>query len=152
MYKQMVETAEKIRSHFAVMESVPGSGYHDTDRNLTRESLFRAPQKNGFCKASENLVHFTGNYEVLFVGEDANRALSLLQKWAESPHDGPFASEKEVPHPKVSKHIKHISKLKTEDRESCPCLSLKRALWNDYIEIFYHLHQGLSGQPHPEEE
>lgn len=70
--------ADAVRAHALMLEGVPGSGYHDGDRDANGE--LRAPQNRGFCRASENLIGFFDGRDVHFVGDDALRALRLIEQ------------------------------------------------------------------------
>ena len=147
MSKEMLRQADEIRARFAVMESVPGSGYHDNDRNPTKNDIKIAPQANGYNKASLNLVPFVGEYEVVFVGEDADKALEILRKWVATRLDPETGLTQ-----KEAKMRAAINKLHVRDVVEVPRLILRKPLWNDYMWILDTMGQGLSSLPFTEEE
>lgn len=134
--------ANALRDRYKVLEGVPGSGYHDNDRNLARTDLFLAPQKNGLQKCSEQLVFFTDFDDeiVYFVGDDADKAMDLIQKWFESAKKEDIAS---APGTTRKLFLKTVPKLSVKDG----VLAIWLCDWNDVASIFEEAKVGFMGLP-----
>ena len=155
MSKAMLFVADQIREKALNMEKYPGTGFHDNDRNPTRPDIFVAQQKQlvensdkFFCKRSEDLVFFQGEYDVALVGDDCTKALDVLQQWASKINSLP----PEAVSPKAHKMRKCMAKLKITEVDGIARLIFRRPLWMDYVSIFYEMGQGVTGQPFTEEE
>ena len=82
------ERAEAIRARNRILESVPGSGFHDNDRDAHNRlaAPHRRHEVGGMAEGSaplprisEHLVAFMGRRTATFAGADAERALEGLR-------------------------------------------------------------------------
>ena len=153
MSQDMQLVADQIRDEARNKEKYRGTGFHDDDRNPTKPDIFIAQQRKlienstdkYFCKASENVVAFTGEFDVVFVGEDAEKVLQCCRKWSDSLKD---YREEDITE-KQRKFRRYISKMEVTSKDSQVRLTLRKALWNDYAHILYSQGQGIFGQPLP---
>ena len=153
MSQEMQKVADQLREDSRQKEKYLGTGFHDNDRNPTKPDIFVAQQRKlienspdkFFCKASENVVAFTGEFDVVFVGEDAEKVLKCCRQWAESLED---YREEDITE-KQRKFKRYISKMEVTTKDGEVRLTLRKALWNDYAHILYSQGQGIFGQPLP---
>lgn len=83
MSQDLIRRADAVRARNKLLESVPGSGYHDDDRDHVHAHRHAAPQRNGLPRISDHIVPFYDHQgeDVVFAGEDATRALQALHSW-----------------------------------------------------------------------
>lgn len=137
--------ADGIRSKYAILEDIPGSGFHDNDRNHVNQTLFTAPQKNGLCRASENLVYFTDRDEevVYFFGSDAERAYELILKWTDSFKRVNMAN---APGTARNLYLRLIPKVSVKDG----VLAIWLCDWNDFHWLLVdEMRVGMTGNEYP---
>jgi len=144
--KQLITRADALRAKYKLLESVPGSGYHDNDRNLARPDLFLAPQKNGLSRASERVVFFADypGEEVLFVGEDARRALAAIQSWEKKARKIDQLSLTGTERKLLTRIVPRLA-IEPLDNHELLCVRLDQ--WNDVLHALYAEGLGLSGLP-----
>jgi hypothetical protein len=73
MNRSLIDRAQEIKNRNQVLCSVPGSGFHDTDRY--------SPQNLGKPALRDQLVAFQDPWDVHLVGEDAFTAAQALQEF-----------------------------------------------------------------------
>lgn len=148
MSHELLARAEALKARNRLLVTVPGSGYHDDDRNPTRPHLFAAQQHYGLKPVSENLVVFFGEYDVTFVGDDAHAALAALRGWYD---------QNEIRDPwemqgTEMKMLRHVPRLAIADAGGVPVLTLRRELWNDYLWVLEKMKISLTGNPETPQE
>lgn len=143
--QEMLARVKQIRERALVLESVPNSGYHDEDRNPARPEKYLAPQRNGWPRLSENLVNFYAEYDIIFVGPDAEKALAALYEWCDlNKNRDPWELSQNGTEAKM---VRMIPKLKLSKNDCVPVLSLRRELWNDFLYVLHKMKVGLTGTP-----
>lgn len=142
MSEELSKRADALRARFKVLEGVPGSGYHDGDRNQARNDLYLAPQKNGLSKASEHLVCFTDQDEemVYFAGSDADKAWELVTAWYNAVKSTDLSN---APGTVRKLALRTVPRLSVKDG----ILAVKLCDWNDVHWILEEAKVGLHGQP-----
>lgn len=146
MSADLIARANAVRTQARVLEGVPGSGYHDNDRNPARPDLFLAPQRNGLPRASDHVVFFTDfpSEEVVFAGPDATRALAALRAWeAKAKKRDPLTLT--GTDRKLLARI--LPKLALDESADPVMLYVRLDAWNDVLAAIYAESVGLSGLP-----
>lgn len=154
--QELEVVANQFREEARNREKYPGTGYHVDDRNPTKPDIYLAQQRRPtegssvkfFCKASENVTAFTGEFDVVFIGEDSEKVLKTLKEWAEETS----RSNPEDITLKQRKMLKYISRISLTTKDEIPRLILRKALWADYIHILSLQGQGVFGYPLPNSE
>jgi len=88
--EQLVARSDKIKARNAILESVPGSGYHDEDRDFRGQ--WCSPQRRHLPggqdygaqplpRISEHAVPFYAERRIVFAGDCAERVLAALLAW-----------------------------------------------------------------------
>jgi hypothetical protein len=144
MSKDLLRRAEAHREHNRKLEQTKGSGYHDDDGiRPTEHGRYLAPQRNGKPRISDHLFHFTGDYDVTFVGPCAAAALAALQAHAAQFADvDPFTLDGND-----RKLLRLVPKLRIADVDGVPTLRLPRGEWNAFLHGLLSQGVGLSGAP-----
>jgi len=86
----LVARADKLKARNAVLRSVPGSGYHDDDRDFRGQ--FMAPHRRHLPGGQDygapplppiddHVVAFYGERQIVFAGDDAARVIKALEDW-----------------------------------------------------------------------
>jgi hypothetical protein len=142
--QDLLKRAEAIKARNKVLESVPGSGYHDNDKDHL--GRFCAPQRNGLPRISEHIVPFYGERDVHFVGPDAERAITALQTWydARKTTDAAVFSSYTGTDRKL---LVIIPKVAVREVDGLPRLTFWKDEWNDFLHALYSQGIGLSGAP-----
>lgn len=153
--QDLLARAAKIKERNKLLESVPGSGYHDNDRDF--RGRYMAPHKQhlpggmneGYPplpRIGDHLVAFYGRRDVLFVGEDAERALAAIRGYARQYLE------------RVEADPQYIAALTGTQRKLCydilPRLAIVDGVlevwltdWNDVLHAFDDQVIGTSGAP-----
>jgi hypothetical protein len=142
--QELLQRADAIRARNKVLESVPGSGYHDNDKDHL--GRFCAPQRKGLPLISNHIVPFYGERDVQFVGFDAERAMAALETWYDkhkTTDAAVFASYTGTDR----KLLTVIPKLAVREVDGLPRLILWKDEWNDFLHALYSQGIGLSGAP-----
>lgn len=147
MSAELVRRADAIREQAKLLESVPGSGLHDSDRNPARSDLFLAPQKNGLPRKSEHLVFFTDSpgEEIVFAGTDAERAAAALRAWAKKIAKLDPVSLTGTERKLLTRIVPRLAT--TTAGDGVPLLRVRLDQWNDVLFALYAEGAGLSGAP-----
>jgi hypothetical protein len=143
MSADLERRANALRAKAALLESVPGSGLHDSDRNPARPDLYLAPQRNGLPRASEAVVYFTDypGEEVLFAPGDAARALDALRAWE-------AAAKKLDPMGLTGTERKLLTRILPRLAAGADgLLRVRLDQWNDVIHALHERGVGLAGLP-----
>jgi hypothetical protein len=145
MHNDLIARADALRARYKVLESTPGTGHHDADRNPTRPEHFTAPQKNGLPPASENVVAFFDHdaEEVWFVGPDAEKVKAALRRWGHRQRNADVAS---MPGTERKLLLRIVPRLSETD-ESATGLMVRLSVWNDVLYALESERVGLSGLP-----
>jgi hypothetical protein len=144
----LAERAEAVRARNKILESVPGSGFHDNDRDA--HNRLAAPHMQhlpgGMAEGqpplpriSTNLVAFDDRRQFILAGEDAVKALAALQTY----------------HERIAQiRINLLTGSQAKLREEIPCLEIEdgklvlwRDTWNDYLHAFDEQGVGISCLP-----
>lgn len=144
MSKELIARADAVRAKHKLLESMPGTGFHDNDRNPSRPEVFAAPHKNGLPRASEHLVPFFDHHDdevVHFVGDDADKATSALNSWLKKNHKADVSS---MPGTERKLVLKIIPRLLASVRTP-GLLTIRLSDWNDVLHALYAEGIGLSG-------
>jgi hypothetical protein len=142
--QELLRRANAIRDRNRVLESVPGSGYHDNDKDHL--GRFCAPQRRGLPRISDHIVPFYGERDVHFVGPDADRAMAALQKWLES-HKTTDAAVFSSYTGTDRKLLTFISNITVSNVDGFPRLVIWKDAWNDLLHALHSHGIGLSGAP-----
>lgn len=142
MSKELLARAQAHRKHNKTMESIRGSGFHDADRDW--RGVENSPQKQGLPRIGEHLIFFTDEYEMLFVGPDADAAVDALAKYLarhkqRSPLDLTGTESKLV--------YKYLPRLSLTKEDGVNCLRVRRGEWNDVLHALIEMGKGVSGAP-----
>lgn len=142
---EMQTRVAQLRERAIVLESVPGSGYHDDDHDFVRPDKFRCPQKNGWPRFSDNLVTFYGEDAIVLIGDHAHKALAALQSWhADNASREPWDLATNGTELKM---VRYIPKLAIVQDSGISTLTLRRDRWNDYLYVLQKMKVGLTGTP-----
>jgi hypothetical protein len=142
---EMQARVTALRERALILESVPGSGYHDDDHDFIHPGKFRCPQKNGWPRFSDNLVSFFGEDAIVFIGDHAHSAFAALVAWhADNRNREPWDLATNGTELKM---VRYIPKLAIAYDSSVPVLSLRRDRWNDYLYVLHKMKVGLTGTP-----
>ncbi len=144
MSEELLRRANAIRARNKVLESVPGSGYHDNDKDHL--GRFCAPQRRGLPLTSDHLVPFYSEREVHFVGPDAERAMAALQTWYDA-HKTTDAAVFSSYTGTDRKLLTVILKMAVREFDGLPRLILWKDEWNDFLHALLSQGIGLSGAP-----
>lgn len=141
MSDELIARAEAVRARYRVLESCPGSGYHDDDRNVARPERFQAPQRNGLPRASDHLVAFFDHAgeEVLFAGPDATRAWDALQAWF-------WKARQQDPLNLSGTERKLLGRIVPRLQLHDGLLAVRLDQWNDVLAALHSEGMGISGQ------
>ncbi len=157
MSQPLVARAAAIKARNKTLESVPGSGFHDDDKDHRGQP--RCPQKRRdphdpegrrtLPRASDHLVPFYDERHVHFVGADAVRAKEALDAY----HAAHATAEPAVFSGYTGtqrKLLTIIPKTALSESEGVALLSLHRDEWNDLLFAMYTMGLGFSGAPFEE--
>jgi hypothetical protein len=155
MSRELLIRAEAIKARNQVLESVPGSGYHDNDRD--HRSLLRAPHRRHLpggqrpgteplARISDHLVPFYSERSIEFAGPCAERAFAALQSWYEAHRTSDAAAFSSYTGTD-RKLLIEIPKLAVKSVDGLPSLTIWRDTWNDVLHALYSQGIGLSGAP-----
>ncbi len=144
MSQELLQRANAIRARNKVLESVPGSGYHDNDKDHLGRVC--APQLRGLPLISDHIVPFYGTREVHFVGPDAERAMAAFRTWYDR-HKTTDAAVFSSYTGTDRKLLTVIPKLAVHEVDGLPRLTLWKDEWNDFLHALYSQGIGLSGAP-----
>ncbi len=147
MSAALKKRADALRAEYKAKEAMKGTGYHDDDRNPTRNELFLAPQKNGLPRMSDHVVGFfdhNGDEVVEFVGADAEKAFAALKSWAQKNGKGDVASK---PGTERVLLMRIIPRLALEQVDGLPRLSIWLCDWNDVLHALQQEGIGVAGLP-----
>lgn len=139
----LIRRADAIRAKARLLESIPGSGLHDNDRNPARPDLFLAPQRNGLPKQSEHLVFFADylGEEFVFAGRDADLCAAVLADWrAKAAKLDPLTltgTERKL----LARILPRLAPLPDGT------LRVRTDWWNDVLFALYAEGAGVSGAP-----
>jgi hypothetical protein len=141
----LFERAEAIRARYKVLESVPGSGFHDADLDHRGQPI--APQKRGLPAHSGHLVMFDDEYEFVFAGADALMAKAELDAWYEA-HASTDVNALNQLTGTQRKLLSTIPKQKIQTRDGETVLAVNKSVWNEILEALYDQGVGVSGAPY----
>lgn len=134
MSQELVRRAEALRTRGKILQTIPGSGFHDSDRG--------SPQREGLSRAGEHLVPFWGEWDVVFAGDDAAKALAALQ----AHHVKLQGLDPIILTGTERKLLRAVPKQKlTKAEDGTDLLVLRLAEWNDFLEALYAQGAGLTG-------
>lgn len=144
MFSELLKRRDAVIARNHVLESVPGSGYHDDDRF---NGVLCSPQRKGLPRISLHVVPFYDRRDVHFVGKDAVEVLSGLQDWVKdhkpnTPEDLQSLAEKGS----WVKLLVEVPKLKLAQVDGIDVLSLELGTWNDFKDGLYEMGFGFTGQ------
>lgn len=144
MTSELLDRADAIRARNKVLESVPGSGYHENDKDHL--GRYCAPHRRGLPRISDHVVAFYGERTVEFVGPDAERTYAAIRAWHDEHKTidaAIFASYTGTDRTLLAA----IPKLAVRQVDGVPHLVLWKDLWNDFLHALYSQGIGLSGAP-----
>lgn len=144
MSKEWLKRIDEVRQRARILESVPGSGFHDNDRNsITGE--YCSPQRKGKCRLSENPVAFHDERDVHFIGEDAERVAKAIEEYAKKiaalPMDSLEGSQRQI-----LARVK-ARRLRIHEVDGAPRLTLWMQEWNDWLYAIEECGIGITGLP-----
>ncbi len=136
MSQEMLTRAKAVKERNKLLETVPGSGYHDEDKD--HKGRPRCPQKKPnplgqpgqcFCRVSDNCIPFWDARHVHFVGADAEKVLSALGAWLTRNKTRDLnemtGTERAL--------LRIIPPLAVANVDSVPRLSIWKDEWNDVL-------------------
>ena len=144
----LAERAEQLRMRNRILESVPGSGYHDNDRDahnrLAAPHMQHLPGgmaegQRPLPRISARLVVFDSRRQFTLVGDDAVKALKALHTYHARIAAIRIADLKGT----EIKLLEEIPQLAIQDDR----LVLWRDTWNDYLHAFDEEGVGVSCLP-----
>lgn len=144
MSQELLQRADAIRARNKVLESVPGSGYHENDKDHLGRLC--APHRRGLQRISDHVVPFYGERDIHFVGSDAGRVLAALQAWYDG-HKTTDAATFSSYTGTDRKLLTIIPKLAAREVGGLPRLTLWKDEWNDFLHALHSQGIGLSGAP-----
>lgn len=152
MSRDLVARSEAVRARNKLLESVAGSGFHDNDRDWRGRPV--APHRNGLPRISDHLVPFYGEYDVVFAGKDAGRALAALRayqgKLAEAYRQAVDSQDFGIVQNFTGtdyKLMRIVPKMAVVESDGVPTLTVRLLEWNDILHALYAEGIGLSGAP-----
>lgn len=144
------ERADAVRARNKILESVPGSGFHDNDRDWSNRlaAPHRRHQVGGMTEGkpalpriSEHVVCFNSRYQITFAGTDAVEVLEAFQLFR----------TKTMAHKKYSlmtgTELKMVEEIAEMQIDADGNLTLDRATWNDYLYVWDEMGIGISCAP-----
>ena len=144
----LAERAEQLRVRNRILESVPGSGYHDNDRDahnrLAAPHMQHLPGgmaegQRPLPRISARLVAFDDRRHFTLVGDDAVKAIAALHAYHARIATIRIADLKGT----EIKLLEEIPQLAIEDDQ----LVLWRDTWNDYLHAFDEQGVGITCLP-----
>ena len=143
-----------------VLQSVPGSGYHDTDVDFHGKLVAphmrhlpggQEPGAQSLPPISDHVIAFFGERSVVFVGPCAERVLAALRAYRDkySAMLMDFVEGRSGYQLKGTEYklVREIPKLIIKDGE----LTLWLDTWNDFLHALYEQDIGITGAPYATE-
>ena len=150
--QRLCERAAELRMRHKVLETVPGSGFHDNDRDA--HNRLAAPHRRHLVggmsegskplpRLSDHLICFDGDRELIFAGQDAVKAQTCLTQYLQELRGRNLldlsGSERRM--------LIEIPKMLFIESVKPPLLRLWHDTWNDYLFAFEAQGVGISCLP-----
>jgi hypothetical protein len=155
MSLQLEQRRQELITRHKILESVPGSGFHDEDKFNGKWAAPQSQHRSGgpregsipLPRISEHAIAFYRERDVVFVGPDVPKVLGALNTWLEdhTPKNSVQIANLTGTDKKL---LVEIPKLEPNVVDGIETLTVWRDIFNDVVEALYSRGIGLSGQPY----
>jgi len=140
----LLKRADETRTRNRVLETIPGSGHHDNDRDW--RGTPNSPQARGLPRVSEHIIVFISPDEYVFVGIDAERADEALQKYHANLTAVITSADVLIDLPGTDRKLfKVLPKRRASKAGETSLLVIPATLWNDILVALYEMKIGVTG-------